>query len=202
MDINMTVNYAETQCRCAYLSTDFGAQLACRKFNLSFDELAEKVGRYSRGKRKGQLRGSISWHKVVKGGWVKTGRYDHEESRAQGFVARVGVAFAFTLNGGNGETLAEEGVVWHHSRDGVKVDVWSSYRMTQLKRSFKPLEEEATVQVKAYILIRLADNTVRVGVQSFNHFNDANALIGTSHTITCIADDIEFTGLVFKVLPA
>lgn len=68
----MTVR-ARFENRSCYLSNDFGAALACRKLNISEDELEEIVGRYSRGKRKGKLRGLLVWRKCVSGGWVRTG---------------------------------------------------------------------------------------------------------------------------------
>lgn len=81
----------------SYLSSPFGLELACKKFDTTPEEIEKLVGRYSRGKRKGELRGAITWYKVVKGGWVKTGPYDFEQMRGQGFVAKPGVCFGFQL---------------------------------------------------------------------------------------------------------
>jgi hypothetical protein len=81
-------NYAQFKESFAYLSDDFGKKLAMRKFDLTEEELERVVGRYVRGKRKGQLKGMIIWTKCIKGGWVRTGPYDHEQMRAQGYVAQ------------------------------------------------------------------------------------------------------------------
>lgn len=66
----MGINYATVANRNAYLSSDFGEQMARRYFN---DEDIEKLGRLTRGKNKGRLRGQIMWKKVEKGGWVSDG---------------------------------------------------------------------------------------------------------------------------------
>lgn len=63
------VNYCQTEFKTASLATDFGRGLAQLWFGLNNDILESLVGRYSRGKRKGQLRGEITWKKCVRGGW-------------------------------------------------------------------------------------------------------------------------------------
>lgn len=93
----MTVNYAIFQGRSAYLSEDFGKELAMKKFNLSEAQLEQIVGRYVRGKRKGLLKGKIVWTKCTKGGWVKTGPYDWDAERACGYVQPVGKCKDFQL---------------------------------------------------------------------------------------------------------
>lgn len=82
---------------CAYLSTDFGRDLALKKFNLSLEQLTEIVGVYKKGKRKGMLKGKLVWNKVTKGGWVRTGAYDWDVMQAQGFIAKPGVCFGFAI---------------------------------------------------------------------------------------------------------
>lgn len=57
----------------AYISGEFGESMARRYFG---DEVVDSMPRYVRGERKGQLKGQISWTKVVRGGWVRTGAYD------------------------------------------------------------------------------------------------------------------------------
>lgn len=91
------VNRWQYQYSGAYLNTEFGLELACKKFGLTPDQLKEKVGVYVRGKRKGQLKGKLIWAKVTKGGWVKTGRYDFETMTANGFIAKPGTCFAFQI---------------------------------------------------------------------------------------------------------
>lgn len=65
----MHTNYATINNYQAYLSSSFGQQLAQLWFGLDNDMLASLVGRISRGKRKGQLRGQILWSKCTRGGW-------------------------------------------------------------------------------------------------------------------------------------
>lgn len=86
-------NYASYESKFAYLSSDFGRDYACKVFNLTPAELEAKVGRLSRGKRKGQLRGHIVWAKTTKGGWIKTGSYDHGAGQGNGFVAPPNLTF-------------------------------------------------------------------------------------------------------------
>lgn len=66
----MATNYAATEHRIAYLNTTFGRELAQLWLGLDNDMIEAIVGRYSRGKRKGQLRGAIAWSKVTRGGWT------------------------------------------------------------------------------------------------------------------------------------
>jgi hypothetical protein len=54
----------------AYLNTDQGLAIACKAFSKTEAEIEAIVGRYSRGKRVGQLRGSIVWSTILRGGWV------------------------------------------------------------------------------------------------------------------------------------
>ena len=76
----------------AWLSTDFGVELACKWFNLSIEELEQKVGRYKKGKRKGKLKGLISWYKVTSCGWVSCGP---KVEYPDGFVIKhKGICFA------------------------------------------------------------------------------------------------------------
>lgn len=93
----MKTNYAQFRDGYAYLSEDFGKELAMKKFNLTEEMLEIIAGRYVRGKRKGLLKGMIVWTKCIKGGWVKTGPYDFEAGRAQGFVQTKGECKDFQL---------------------------------------------------------------------------------------------------------
>jgi len=89
------VQRADVQHRSAYLSSTFGEQMARRYFG----EVVDTLPRYIRGKRKGQLKGILQWEKVVEGGWVKTGAYDHDGMRASGYVERrVGKVIRVDLN--------------------------------------------------------------------------------------------------------
>ena len=100
-----SINYAQAEEHFGYLSKPFIFDLACRKFNLSPDELIAKVGRYSRGKYKGLSKGKLLWWKIVKGGWVKTGPYDWESQRAQGHVIQPGATFGYHVVDFNGDVL-------------------------------------------------------------------------------------------------
>jgi hypothetical protein len=84
----MSITYASIVITSSSLSTDFGLQLAMKKLGMTEEQLAEKLGRYSRGKRKGKIKGSLQWLKVEKAGWVKMGRYDWDSMQADGFVCR------------------------------------------------------------------------------------------------------------------
>jgi len=57
-----------------YLNTEFILALACRKLNLTPEQIEEKLGRYTKGKRKGELRGKLAWFKCTRGGWLKYSR--------------------------------------------------------------------------------------------------------------------------------
>lgn len=64
-------NYARIESRTAYLSTDFGEEIARKWFG---NESVDSLPRYTRGPRKGKIKGVVSWSKVVRGGWVSGGR--------------------------------------------------------------------------------------------------------------------------------
>ena len=61
-------NYADIETRRAWLSSEFGEQMARRYFG---DKAVNDKPRYARGIRKGLLKGQIQWRKVEKGGWVR-----------------------------------------------------------------------------------------------------------------------------------
>jgi hypothetical protein len=88
---------AHWEIRSASLATPFGRDFAMRAFKLTENELAALVGRISRGPRKGMLRGCIVWAKTTSGGWVKTGAYDWDAQRGNGFVAPKGLVFGHGL---------------------------------------------------------------------------------------------------------
>ena len=120
----MTVR-AEIDYRNGYMSSEFIQNMARRYFG---DDVVDALPRYVKGKRKGQLKGFLRWQKVSRGGWVKTGPYDHDGMRASGYVERrVGKVINVDLSipvWGSEETLIatwdwELGV----ERDSVKVKV-------------------------------------------------------------------------------
>jgi hypothetical protein len=83
-------SYAQIDSRTAYLSTDFGEEIARKWFG---DESVDSLPRYTRGPRKGKIKGAVAWSKVVRGGWIRTGR-ETANSEASGYVERrVGRVF-------------------------------------------------------------------------------------------------------------
>jgi hypothetical protein len=124
-------SYASIQEHSSYLSTDFGLQLAVRKLDLSAEKIEELLGRYSKGKRKGELKGKLVWFKVAKGGWVKTGAYDYDAMQGNGFVARPGVTFGYHIvDSWTGEVLAVSSrCVTESSKYSRSVDAVGSYRL-------------------------------------------------------------------------
>lgn len=83
-------NYAQIDGRSAYLSTDFGEEIARKWFG---DESVDSLPRYTRGPRKGKIKGAVTWSKVIRGGWVRTGR-ETASGDASGYVEnRVGHIF-------------------------------------------------------------------------------------------------------------
>lgn len=63
-------NYAVIETRSAFLSTDFGEELARKWFG---DESVDSLPRYTRGPRKDKIKGAITWTKVLRGGWIRGG---------------------------------------------------------------------------------------------------------------------------------
>lgn len=83
-------NYAHIETRVSYLSTDFGEEIARKWFG---DETVDSLPRYSRGPRKGKIKGAVSWSKVARGGWVSTGRETANGSYSGYVETRVGHIF-------------------------------------------------------------------------------------------------------------
>lgn len=94
--------------RQAYLNTDFGLELAVRRLGKTKEEIETLVGRYVKGKRKGELRGVLEWIKVTEGGWVKTGPYDWESMQGRGFVVTaIGATFGYRIVTYRGDIILE-----------------------------------------------------------------------------------------------
>jgi hypothetical protein len=86
----MAINYAQIDSRSAFLSTDFGEEIARKWFG---DESVNALPRYTRGPRKGKIKGAVTWSKIIRGGWVRTGR-ETASGSASGYVeTRVGMIF-------------------------------------------------------------------------------------------------------------
>jgi len=66
-----STNYAQTSEVFVPLRANIGRNLAGLYLGLDADILEGIVGRYSRGKYKGQLRGAIQYTKVIHGGWMR-----------------------------------------------------------------------------------------------------------------------------------
>lgn len=123
----MPVQYVQLRYNKAFLNTEFGLELACRKLGKTPEQIEAVVGRYTRGKRKGQLRGILTWAKVEQGGWVREGAYDHDARQANGWVCRaVGLTFNYAIEDAwdatKGPLLAEAG--W--SEDATVALYWAA----------------------------------------------------------------------------
>lgn len=75
-------HYCSTTWHQAYLSEEFGKNYAMKLTGMTEEELEKIVGRNSKGKRKGLLKGMIKWEKVIVGGWYRVGYGERN-----GFVA-------------------------------------------------------------------------------------------------------------------
>ena len=94
----MSVQYASIIQRTAWLNTEFGLELACKKLGKTPEEIEALVGRNKKGKRKGQLKGQLIWYSVVTPGWVRMGFYNHEALQANGFVQRMKVSYGYAIH--------------------------------------------------------------------------------------------------------
>lgn len=80
----MHVQYARCSAHSAELNSEFGLNYTMKIFGKNAQEIEQIVGRYSRGKQKGQLRGTLRWYRCDVGGWVNGGvrrpgeRFGHE----------------------------------------------------------------------------------------------------------------------------
>ena len=88
---------AHWEAKSAPLFGEFGLDYACKVFKVTPAEIEARLGRYSRGKNVGKLRGWITWQKVTAGGWVKTGSYDHDAQQGNGFVVRANLTFGHCI---------------------------------------------------------------------------------------------------------
>lgn len=84
---------ATIEAKSASLSSEFGLDYASRTFGLTPAQVEEIVGRYTKGKRKGQLRHEIRWMKVTRGGWLRTGPSWGQGERSAGCVVKPGLRF-------------------------------------------------------------------------------------------------------------
>lgn len=71
-------HYAQIEAKNSRLCEDFGREFVYRRFPKEVaDAIFEALPRYTRGPRKGKVKGYIVWNKVTKGGWVRTGPSYH-----------------------------------------------------------------------------------------------------------------------------
>jgi len=101
----MTTARCQYEQKGCYIRSEFGQSYAKKVFGLDDAGLEALVGRYTRGKHKGELRGWIGWFKTTKGGWVKTGQYDWDNMQGTGFVAKAGLTFGHYIEA-NGRIVA------------------------------------------------------------------------------------------------
>lgn len=107
-----STNYAQSESRIAWLSSSrFAASLAQFYFGLDNDILQALVGRYSRGKRKGLLRGFVQYDICTHGGWV-TGR----GIRGRG-IFRVALCVADGWDGRHREVTSSELLTWERQNN-------------------------------------------------------------------------------------
>jgi hypothetical protein len=82
------VQRAAVEKKVAFLSSDWGLQVATEKFGA---ELISQMPTYTRGPRKGKPKGALTWTKCTEGGWQRS-------QGGQGGVTRPGTYdWALTL---------------------------------------------------------------------------------------------------------
>lgn len=87
----MKVNYAIRERKDAALASDFAREFMVRHFGQqAADAIYEVAPKYQRGPKKGQPKGWVMWTKCTKGGWVRTGAYDGDAQRGNGYVLAPG----------------------------------------------------------------------------------------------------------------
>lgn len=87
----MKVNYAIRERKDAALASDFAREFMVRHFGQqAVDAIYEVAPKYQRGPKKGQPKGWVMWTKCTKGGWVRTGAYDGDAQRGNGYVLAPG----------------------------------------------------------------------------------------------------------------
>ena len=80
-----TINYAHYDIKHAGVWSEFGEQFARRKFG---DAIVDALPRKTRGPHKGSVNATITWVKVLSGGWVASER-DVERRVGQIVAARL-----------------------------------------------------------------------------------------------------------------
>tara|TARA_R100000544_G_scaffold7191_1_gene2892 strand:- start:33 stop:434 length:402 start_codon:yes stop_codon:yes gene_type:complete len=68
----MTIQYAKYEMKTAYLSSDFGLEIATKWFG---EENVNELPKYVKGKNKGKPKGHVSWIKCHSGGWIPSERF-------------------------------------------------------------------------------------------------------------------------------
>ncbi len=88
----MSVQRAVVVAKSAPLSSDFGRSFVERRFGT---EAAARIyallPKFTRGPRKGLVKGSVYWDKCTVGGWVRDG-VQHAGEGARGYVQRPGTS--------------------------------------------------------------------------------------------------------------
>ena len=98
------MTYAVITSKSAWLSQEFGQSYTQRVFDITENELEQAVGRYTRGQRKGSLRGCLHWWLVEKGGWSYYDNNTYGE-RKEGTVVLPKERGGFHVVGWGGELL-------------------------------------------------------------------------------------------------
>lgn len=86
--------HAKFETRYGYISQADIAHLACEMLEITPEDLELVVGRYTRGKFKGQLRGMLQWQYCYYGGWVSEGHYYDQPI---GYVVKPGTCVKYQL---------------------------------------------------------------------------------------------------------
>ena len=139
------VHYAKFSTRYAALGETFGYDFAVRKFGAEkIDALLEEFGTYRSGKRKGLNKGFIVWNKCEKGGWCRTGAYDHDAGQASGFVETKGIKWIKIVKEWTEASAIAAG------EDVTAVLFWSLRREAFVKKQIaeaKEAIEKANIQI-------------------------------------------------------
>jgi hypothetical protein len=156
---NQMTNYAQIESRTAYLSTDFGEEIARKWFG---DSVVDSFPRFVRGPRKGKIKGAVTWSKVVRGGWVRTARETASGSAAGYVENRVGHIFERKLHELFSDRFGTH--VGKVIRDLDKEEAEAQYRSSicaRIDTQMREIELERA-RIEAVILSGTADDHIQI----------------------------------------
>ena len=158
-------NYAQIDNRDAYLSTDFGEEIARKWFG---DESVDALPRYVRGPRKGKIKGAVTWTKVLRGGWVRGGGY---------VESRVGHIFERKLHEISSDRFGTS--IGRVIRDLDKEESQKQY----IENTRRRIDEEIRkydmerMQYENLILSGLVDNVIYILQEKIKEYNEDIAVL-------------------------